>query len=148
MTAQPLVSVIVPVYNAEEYLDRCVKSLLGQTLSNIEIILVDDGSTDRSGVILENLAAESYRTVRPEYFQVLLESKYVRDPESLNNMKMLFDSETRFEIEHVYAWNTFENQVIAGLTGKADRFASTVKSRAAAVNKMIAETLEYLAKES
>ena len=104
--------------------------------------------TDRSGVILENLAAESYRTVRPEYFQVLLESKYVRDPESLNNMKMLFDSETRFEIEHVYAWNTFENHVVAGLTGKADRFASTVKSRAAAVNKMIAETLEYLAKES
>ncbi len=61
MTAQPLVSVIVPVYNAEEYLDRCVKSLLGQTLSNIEIILVDDGSTDRSGVMCERYAQQDER---------------------------------------------------------------------------------------
>lgn len=61
MTAQPLVSVIVPVYNAEEYLDRCMKSLLGQTLSNIEIILVDDGSTDRSGVICERYARQDSR---------------------------------------------------------------------------------------
>lgn len=42
------VSVIVPVYNAEQYLDRCVESLVGQTLSDIEIILVDDLSTDGS----------------------------------------------------------------------------------------------------
>ena len=61
MTAQPLVSVIVPVYNAEEYLDRCVKSLLGQTLSNIEIILVDDGSTDRSGVMCQRYAQQYER---------------------------------------------------------------------------------------
>ena len=105
-------------------------------------------NAERTGVILENLAAESYRIVRPEYFQVLLESKYVRDPESLNNMKMLFDSETRFEIEHVYAWNSFENDVVSGLTGKADRFTSTVKRQSPAVNKKIAETLEYLAKDS
>ena len=67
---------------------------------------------------------------------------------SLNNMKMLFDSETRFEIEHVYAWNSFENDVVSGLTGKADRFTSTVKRQSPAVNKKIAETLEYLAKDS
>ena len=61
MTAQPLVSVIVPIYNAEEYLDRCIRSLLGQTLSNIEIILVDDGSNDRSGVMCEEYAKRDSR---------------------------------------------------------------------------------------
>jgi glycosyltransferase involved in cell wall biosynthesis len=61
MTAQPLVSVIVPVYNAEEYLDRCMKSLLGQTLSNIEVILIDDGSSDSSGVICERYARQDSR---------------------------------------------------------------------------------------
>ena len=41
-----MISVIVPVYNTREYLERCVNSLLAQTFSELEIILVDDGSTD------------------------------------------------------------------------------------------------------
>ena len=45
----PLVSVIVPVYNVEKYIDKCIESIQKQTLGNIEIILVDDGSTDLSG---------------------------------------------------------------------------------------------------
>jgi len=43
---EPLISVIVPVYNVEAYLKRCVECLLGQTYRNLEIILVDDGSPD------------------------------------------------------------------------------------------------------
>lgn len=45
----PLISIILPVYNIETYLDDCINSLMGQSYKNIEIILVDDGSTDKSG---------------------------------------------------------------------------------------------------
>ena len=48
-----LISVIVPVYNTEMYLDRCVESIINQTYKNLEIILVDDGSTDGSGRICD-----------------------------------------------------------------------------------------------
>ena len=44
-----LISVIVPVYNVEKYLNRCVESICSQTYDNLEIILVDDGATDHSG---------------------------------------------------------------------------------------------------
>ncbi len=48
------VSIIVPVYNVEEYLEECLKSIIEQTYRNLEIILVDDGSTDSSGKICED----------------------------------------------------------------------------------------------
>jgi len=51
-----LVSVIVPVYNVKKYLKRCVSSLMSQTYANLEIILIDDGSTDGSGAICDDLA--------------------------------------------------------------------------------------------
>ena len=43
------ISVIVPIYNVEQYLDKCVESLVNQTYKNLEIILVDDGTKDKSG---------------------------------------------------------------------------------------------------
>ena len=48
-----LVTVIIPIYNVEKYLDRCVESVIGQTYQDIEIILVDDGSKDRSGTMCD-----------------------------------------------------------------------------------------------
>lgn len=60
-TASPLVSVIVPVYDVENYLARCLDSIVGQTYRNLEIILVDDGSTDRSGEICRQYAAMDSR---------------------------------------------------------------------------------------
>lgn len=57
----PLVSVIVPVYNAERYLRQCVRSVLQQTISDLEVILVDDGSKDDSLTICNDLAAEDPR---------------------------------------------------------------------------------------
>ena len=48
-----LVSVIVPVYNVEKYLERCINSIIQQSYNNLEIILIDDGSTDASGKICD-----------------------------------------------------------------------------------------------
>ncbi len=56
-----MISVIVPVYNTEKYLERCIDSLLEQTYSDLEIICVNDGSSDSSGDILEQLAKKDKR---------------------------------------------------------------------------------------
>lgn len=57
----PIISIIVPVFNEEKYLANCVASLRQQSLQNIEIILVDDGSTDRSPQIIAQMASEEAR---------------------------------------------------------------------------------------
>jgi len=61
MSSKPAVSVIVPIYNVAPYLRYCLDSLIGQTYSDIEIIGVDDGSTDESGAILDEYAAKDTR---------------------------------------------------------------------------------------
>lgn len=57
----PLISIIVPVYNAEKYLIKCIQSLLCQTYKNLEILLIDDGSTDGSALICDNYAKSDSR---------------------------------------------------------------------------------------
>ena len=58
---QPLISVIVPIYQTEEYLPRCLDSLQRQSLTNIELLLINDGSTDKCGKICEDYAAKDKR---------------------------------------------------------------------------------------
>lgn len=55
------ISIIVPVYNVEAYLERCVESILKQTYTNLEILLVNDGSTDKSGELCDKLALRDHR---------------------------------------------------------------------------------------
>lgn len=57
----PLVSVVIPVYNVESYLHQCVDSVIAQTYQNWECVLVDDGSTDKSGAICEEYAQKDKR---------------------------------------------------------------------------------------
>ena len=63
MKNKPLISVIVPVYNTEKYLVECLDSIIGQTYENLEIVLIDDGSTDGSGKICDEYAKKDSRIV-------------------------------------------------------------------------------------
>lgn len=61
MNEKPVVSVIIPVYNVQDYVEKCLNSVMNQTLKNIEIIVVDDGSTDRSPSIIDEIAKTDER---------------------------------------------------------------------------------------
>jgi len=63
MRKEELISVVIPVYNVEKYLDNCLTSVLNQTYQNIEILLVDDGSTDESGKICDLYAKKDERII-------------------------------------------------------------------------------------
>ena len=63
MIGKPLISVIVPVYNTAKYLASCVKSISEQSYENLEILLIDDGSTDQSPAICDELAKSDARIV-------------------------------------------------------------------------------------
>ena len=63
MIRNPLISVIVPVYNTEKYLRKCLDSLINQTYKNLQIILFNDGSTDRSAEICEEYAKKDNRII-------------------------------------------------------------------------------------
>lgn len=66
MSATPLISVIVPVYNCAATLGRCVESILAQDYENFELLLVDDGSTDRSAEVARSYAGERVRVLVKE----------------------------------------------------------------------------------
>ena len=61
MTSFPLISIIVPIYNVESYLDACIKSIVSQTYSNLEILLIDDGSSDSCPILCESWAETDSR---------------------------------------------------------------------------------------
>lgn len=61
MNSGELISVIVPIYNVEKYISRCIETIINQTYKNLEIILIDDGSTDRSGDICDEYANKDKR---------------------------------------------------------------------------------------
>ncbi len=60
---EPLISVIIPIYNVEKYLDYCIQSVIAQDYQNLEIILIDDGSTDSSGSICDKYASKDSRII-------------------------------------------------------------------------------------
>lgn len=56
-----LISIIVPVYNVEKWLERCIQSLVDQSYQSLEIILIDDGSTDASSIICDEWSKKDHR---------------------------------------------------------------------------------------
>ena len=63
MTNKPLISIIIPVFNAEDFLAKCLESVIGQTYTNLEIILINDGSHDNSLEICRTYAARDNRII-------------------------------------------------------------------------------------
>ncbi len=61
MKKTPIISIMIPVYNTSQYLERCINTVINQTITNIEIILIDDGSTDGSGQICDKYAKNDSR---------------------------------------------------------------------------------------
>ena len=61
MMKEPLISIIIPVYNVESYLHKCINSVLCQSFQKFELILVDDGSTDNSGKICDEYSQKDRR---------------------------------------------------------------------------------------
>ena len=59
--SEPKISVVIPVYNVESYLERCLESVVNQSLNDLQIILVDDGSPDGSAIICDNYAMKDSR---------------------------------------------------------------------------------------
>ncbi len=56
-----LISIVIPIYNVQDYLERCIQSIISQTYKNIEIILVDDGATDNSGKLCDEYLKKDER---------------------------------------------------------------------------------------
>ena len=63
---RPLVSIVTPAYNSEKYVESSVRSILGQTYDELELIVVDDGSTDRTGEIVRSIDDPRLRYIRAE----------------------------------------------------------------------------------
>lgn len=60
---EELISIVIPVYNVEQYLNKCIESVLKQTYQNFEVILVDDGSTDKSGIICDTFSDSRIKVI-------------------------------------------------------------------------------------
>ncbi|MFM0777986.1 glycosyltransferase, partial [Streptococcus suis] len=65
---KPLISVIVPIYNVENYLRQCLDSIIGQTYQNLEILLIDDASTDNSVSICQEYQARDHAIRMKNFF--------------------------------------------------------------------------------
>lgn len=105
-------------------------------------IPVTVSDTELAGAVLENMAAESYRRVRENYFQNLVESKYLRDNESVEILRMLFAGDIRFEIEGIYGWGKVNEKIWNSIGGKADRFMSDMEAQLPVLESAMAASLE------
>lgn len=102
--AQPALTVISPVYNADAYLEECLDSIFGQTFSDFEVILVNDGSPDNSLELLEAAAARDGRVRVVSQFNCGAGAARNRGIELARGKRLIFiDPDDRFATNHVFA---------------------------------------------
>lgn len=107
MTEQPLVSVIIPCYNAEKYVEMSVRSIMNQTYKNLEILIIDDCSNDSTYEILESLAKSDKRIILEKNEQNL------RIVKTLNKLVLKAKGKyiARMDADDISASNRIEKQV-------------------------------------
>ena len=102
MREEPLISVIVPVYNVETFLLRCLESITSQTYHNLEIILVDDGSTDSSGEICDSFVkTESRASVIHQENGGLWYARNTGQKEAKGDFIMFVDSDDYLHVDAI-----------------------------------------------
>ena len=100
--------------------------------------------TERQRTILEALAAESVNTVTTALYDVCLNGKYVRDEEGIEILRMLYGSDARFEIAHIYNWGGIENTITGALTGNAGSFISSMQKMEKVMTKSMTKTMDAI----
>ena len=128
----PLLSIITPVFNVSSYLDRCVHSILSQLYSNIELILIDDGSTDGSSSLCDEWAARDNRIVvlhkenggvssarnvgleilKGEYLTFVDPDDFIESNTYMANMKYLLEHQDIDMVQYPYCTFADESQII------------------------------------
>ena len=99
---------------------------------------------DRAGVVLENLCGESHKLVRECYFDELVNYKYVRDQDAIDIVRMLYASDARFEIGHIYNWGGVENTITDALAGKGETFISDMTRIEKVMSKSMQKTMDAI----
>lgn len=120
-----LISVIIPVYNVEKYLKKCVNSVLAQTFHNLEIILVDDGSTDASSEI-----CDEYAKMDPRIFVIHKENGGLSSARNAGLKRATGDYITFLDSDD-YISNTSYDELYDAMQGKVDVIACTCFRRVA-----------------
>ena len=103
MNENPKITVIVPVYNTEKYLRRCVDSILAQTFTDFELLLVNDGSTDGSGAICDEYAQKDSRVrVFHKENGGVSSARNIGIDNAQGDWITFIDSDDRIEQRHLY----------------------------------------------
>lgn len=113
-------SVIVPIYNSERYLDKCINSILNQTLNNFELLLINDGSTDKSGTICDEFAKKDKRiSVYHQKNQGVSKARNVGIENSKGEYIVFIDSDDWVDKEFLQSLDCGEyDLVVSGLKKK------------------------------
>lgn len=159
----PLVTIIIPVYNTEKYLKKCLNSVVNQTYKNLEIILINDASSDNSLAILENYA-KKYKNVKlvnnpvnlgvsisrnigldfanGDYIYFLDSDDFIRNDaiEKLVNLATLYDVPL-VEAKYKSVFTSHEPKVI---TKSENRYINLEKDKEAIKNMIVLLVINYI----
>lgn len=143
MKEEPLISVIVPVYNVETFLPRCLESITSQTYQNIEIILVDDGSTDSSGDICDSFVkAESRSSVIHQANRGLWYARNVGQKKSKGDFIMFVDSDDYLHVDAIrILYEALVQHPMCGLAMCRYKLTSTLDEDIRKVDENITEIM-------